>query len=94
MRSIRFHPTRFSLHWQWLMIQKRIAITLPQHLKRLICLSDAHYDRYDRRKCNFYYRKLFTPDLNVFPYTKVIYLSVISVIYRKTGIHKNAIYTL
>ena len=47
------------------------------------CLSDAHYDRYDRRKHNFPYRKLFTPDLNVFPYTKVIYLSVISVIYRK-----------
>ena len=55
------------------------------------CLSDAHYDRYDRRKHNFPYRKLFTPDLNVFPYTKVIYLSVISVIYRKDGIRKYAI---
>ena len=55
-------------------------------------IGTGYYDRYDRRKRNFLYRKLFTPDLNVFLYTKVIYLSVISVIPHRNGIRKCAIY--
>ena len=50
------------------------------------------YERYERRKRNFLYRKLFTPYLNVFLYTKVIYLSVISFIAHRSGTRKCAIY--
>ncbi len=45
--------------------------------------SDLACDRCDREKTNFLYRKLFTPDLNDFLYTKVIYLSVTSVTHEK-----------
>ena len=51
-------------------------------------LTYDRYDRYDREKCNFLYRKLFTPNLNVFLYTKVVYISVISVIHNNKRIRK------
>ena len=44
--------------------------------RKYFCFSG---DDSDDRFCNFPYRKLFTPDLNVFPYTKVS-ISIVTIV--------------
>ena len=51
---------------------------------------EVNGDDCDDRFCNFPYRKSFTPDLNVFPYTKVI-ISIATIV---TAITSNSRYLL
>ncbi len=61
-------------------MKNRLSCDTAQHLKSQSIFLMNDYEGYERTKSNFPYRKLFTPDLNDFLYTKVTILSFISFI--------------